>query len=100
MLYVELDADGAARHLHYTPEYLAEVRDAWVDLIRRTEAAVTDRLTKQIASRKKITPPPGGGVVRIDQHCPALQQVAVARQRQIDHRAGEQMTRTDQRRAR
>ena len=93
MLYVELDADGAARHLHYAPyldyrplaeddpgvetllnrpecawidrdleqraqahavaqvvpEHLAEVRDARVDLIRKTEAAVKDRLTKEIA---------------------------------------------------
>ena len=93
MLYVELDADGAARHLHYAPyldyrpladddpgveailnrpecawidraleervqahavaqvvpQHLAEVRDARVDLIRKTEAAVKDRLTKEIA---------------------------------------------------
>ena len=93
MLYVELDADGAGRHLHYAPyldyrplaeddpgveallnrpecawidrdleqraqthavaqvvpEHLAEVGDARVDLIRKTEAAVKDRLTKEIA---------------------------------------------------
>ena len=93
MLYVELDADGGARHLHYAPyldyrpladddpgvetildgpecawidrdleeraqahavaqmvpKHLAEVRDARVDLIRKTEAAVKDRLTKEIA---------------------------------------------------
>ena len=93
MLYVELDADGVARHMHYAPyldyrplakddpglerildrpectwidrdmekkaqgyavakvvpEHLAEVRDAKLALIARTEAAVKDRLTKEIA---------------------------------------------------
>ena len=93
MLYIELDADGETRHLHYAPyldyrpladddpdveaildrpecawidrdleqraqahavaqvvpEHLAEVRDARLDLIRKTEAAVKDRLTKEIA---------------------------------------------------
>ena len=92
MLYVELDAEGAARHMHYAPyldyrplaegdpgperildrpecawidrdmekkaqsyavakvvpEHLAEVRDAKLALIARTEAAVKDRLTKEI----------------------------------------------------
>ena len=93
MLYVELEADGAARHLRYAPyldyrplaaddpaldrildrsecawidrdmeakaqgyaiakvvpEHLAEVRDARLTLIAKTEAAVQDRLTKEIA---------------------------------------------------
>ena len=93
MLYVELEADGAARHLRYAPyldyrplaaddpgldrildrpecawidrdmegkaqgyaiakvvpDHLAEVRDARLTLITRTEAAVQDRLTKEIA---------------------------------------------------
>ena len=93
MLYVELDADGMARHMHYAPyldygplsaddpapdrildhpacawigrdmektalgyavakvvpEHLAEVREARRALIARTEAAVKDRLTKEIA---------------------------------------------------
>ena len=92
MLYVELDADGVTRHMHYAPyldyrplaaddpgleqlldrpecalidrdmekkaqgyavakvvpEHLAEVRDAKLELIARTEAAVKDRLTKEI----------------------------------------------------
>ncbi len=92
MLYVELDADGEARHLHYAPyldyrplgkaepgveailqspecswitrdieqkvqgyaiahvvpEHLAEVREARVARIAKTEAAVKDRLTKEI----------------------------------------------------
>ena len=92
MLYVELDADGEARHMHYAPyldyrpladgdptlekildrpecawidrelgkkaqgyaianvvpEHLAEVRNAKVALITKTEAAVKDRLTKEI----------------------------------------------------
>ena len=92
MLYVELDAEGAARHMHYAPyldyrplgeddpgperildrpecawsdrdmekkaqsyavakvvpEHLAEVRDAKLALIAKTEAAVKDRLTKEI----------------------------------------------------
>lgn len=91
-LYVELDAAGQARHLHYAPyldyrplsagepdaaavldlpecswitrqledrarthaigtvvpEHLAEVRGRRLDLIARTEAAVKDRLTKEI----------------------------------------------------
>ena len=92
MLYVELDADGVTRHVHYAPyldyrplgesdpdvasildrsecawidrdmekqaqgyavarvvpEHLAEVRDAKLTLIAKTEAAVKDRLTKEI----------------------------------------------------
>ena len=92
MLYVELDADGEARHMHYAPyldyrpladgdptlekildrpecawidrelekkaqgyaiasvvpEHLAEVRNAKAALITKTEAAVKDRLTKEI----------------------------------------------------
>ena len=92
MLYVELDADGNTRHLHYAPyldyrplaegepgvdailarpecawitreleqkaqgyavahvvpEHLAEVRDRKLALIAKTEAAVKDRLTKEI----------------------------------------------------
>ena len=92
MLYVELDADGATRHVHYAPyldyrpladdepgveavldreecawirknmeqtamayavenvvpEHLKEVRDAKLGLIAKTEAAVKDRLTKEI----------------------------------------------------
>ena len=92
MLYVELDADGTARHLHYAPyldyrplaedepgvdailarpecawitreleqkaqgyavahvvpEHLAEVRVPKLALIAKTEAAVKDRLTKEI----------------------------------------------------
>ncbi|PYO45142.1 MAG: RNA helicase [Gemmatimonadetes bacterium] len=92
ILYVELDADGNARHLHYAPyldyrplgadepgvrqildrpecgwiqggleqkaqthaiavvvpEHLAEVRDRKLDLLARTEAAVKERLTKEI----------------------------------------------------
>ena len=92
MLYVELDADGVARHMHYAPyldygplaeddpepqrildhpacawidsemeqkaqgyavatvvpEHLSEVRDAKRALIAKTEAAVKDRLTKEI----------------------------------------------------
>ena len=92
MLYVELDAEGAARHMHYAPyldyrplaeedpeperildrpecawidrameqkaqnyavakvvpEHLAEVRDAKRALIAKIEAAVKDRLTKEI----------------------------------------------------
>ena len=92
MLYVELDADGVTRHLHYAPyldyqplkeddpgpqqildlpqcawigrdmekkaqgyavahvvpEHLAEVRDAKLALITKTEIAVKDRLTKEI----------------------------------------------------
>ena len=92
MLYVELDADGTARHLHYAPyldyrppaegepdvdaildrpecawitrdleqkalghavanvvpEHLAEVRAGKLALIAKTEAAVKDRLTKEI----------------------------------------------------
>ena len=92
ILYVELDADGVARHMHYAPyldfrplseddpglervldhsacvwidrdmekkaqgyavakvvpEHLAEVRDAKQALIAKTEAAVKDRLTKEI----------------------------------------------------
>ena len=92
MLYVELDAEGTARHMHYAPyldyrplaedeprpdrildrpecawigrdmekkaqsyavarvvpEHLAEVRDARLALIAKTEAAVKDRLTKEI----------------------------------------------------
>ena len=91
-LYVEIDADGAARHVHYAPyldvrplapdepdaeailnrpecawihrdlehqavghavahvapEHLKEVGDARLELIARTEAAVKDRLTKEI----------------------------------------------------
>ena len=93
MLYVELDADGVARHMHYAPyldygplsaddpapdrildhpacawigrdmektalgyavakvvpEHLAEVHEARRALIAKTEAAVKDRLTKEIA---------------------------------------------------
>jgi SNF2 family DNA or RNA helicase len=93
MLYVEIDADGAAQHLHYAPyldyrpltedeptidqilarpettwlqdeleqkvldyaastvvrEHLAEVRDRNLQLLDRTEAAVKDRLTKEIS---------------------------------------------------
>ena len=93
MLYVELDAAGNARHLHYAPyldyrplkeeepgidallarpecawisreleqkaqghavahvvpEQLAEVRSRKLDLIAKTEAAVKDRLTKEIS---------------------------------------------------
>ena len=93
VLYVELDADGVTRHLHYAPyldyrpltddepavdailgrdecswigrdleetaqayavahvvpEHLAEVRDARLALIGKTEAAVKDRLTKEIS---------------------------------------------------
>ena len=92
MLYVELDADGATRHVHYAPyldyrplatgepgvdaildrpecawitreleqkaqgyavahvvpEHLAEVRGRKLALIAKTEAAVKDRLTKEI----------------------------------------------------
>ena len=92
MLYVELDADGTTRHLHYAPyldyrplaegepgveailarpecawidreieqkaqgyaiaqvvpEHLKEVRDRKLELIAKTEAAVKDRLTKEI----------------------------------------------------
>ncbi|MGH7966790.1 MAG: DUF3883 domain-containing protein, partial [Candidatus Binatia bacterium] len=92
MLYVELDADGEARHMHYAPyldyrplrsdepgveallarpecawisreleqkaqghavahvvpEHLTEVRSRKLDLIAKTEAAVQDRLTKEI----------------------------------------------------
>ena len=92
MLYVELDADGVTRHVHYAPyldyrplgeddpgleeilerpqcawidrdvertaqgyavvnvvpEHLAEVRDAKLELITKTEVAVKDRLTKEI----------------------------------------------------
>ena len=93
MLYVELDADGTARHLHYAPyldyrplkddepdveailarpecgwitreleqkaqghavahvvpEHVAEVRSRKLDLIAKSEAAVKDRLTKEIS---------------------------------------------------
>ena len=93
MLYVELDADGIARHMHYAPyldyrplkedepgvdailarpecdwitrdleqkaqahavahvvpEHLEEVRSRKLDLIAKTEAAVKDRLTKEIS---------------------------------------------------
>ena len=93
VLYVELDADGEPRHLHYAPyldyrpladeepavdailerpecawigrdleqkaqayavahvvpEHLEEVRDARLALIGKTEAAVKDRLTKEIS---------------------------------------------------
>ena len=93
VLYVELDADGNARHLHYAPyldyrplatdepgvedilgrpecgwisaelerkaqghaislvvpEHLAEIRSRKLDLIARTEAAVKERLTKEIS---------------------------------------------------
>jgi hypothetical protein len=93
MLYVELDADGNMRHMHYAPyldyrpltedepgvdtilarpecawvnfeleqkaqgyavaqvvpEHLAEVRSRRLDLIAKTEAAVQDRLTKEIS---------------------------------------------------
>jgi hypothetical protein len=92
MLYVELDADGATRHVHYAPyldyrplaegepsvdavlgrpectwidreleqkaqthavaevvpEHLAEIRNAKLALIAKTEAAVKERLTKEI----------------------------------------------------
>ena len=92
MLYVELDADGVTRHIHYAPyldyrplgeddpglaslldrpecawidrklekqaegyavanvvpEHLAEVRTSRLALIAKTEAAVKDRLTKEI----------------------------------------------------
>ena len=92
MLYVEIDPDGQARHLHYAPyldyrplaadepsieailgrpecawlgrdleqraqghavttvvpEHLEEVRSRTIDLITKTEAAVKDRLTKEI----------------------------------------------------
>ncbi|CAG0932500.1 MAG: DUF3883 domain-containing protein [Rhodocyclaceae bacterium] len=92
MLYVEMDADGATRHVNYAPyldyrplatdepgidaildrpecqwinreleqraqghaiahvvpEHLAEVRDRKLELIAKTEAAVKDRLTKEI----------------------------------------------------
>ncbi|MDA8257283.1 MAG: helicase-related protein [Betaproteobacteria bacterium] len=92
MLYVEMDADGAARHVHYAPyldyrplaagepgceaildrpecqwikrgleqkaqahaiadvvpEHLAEVRGHKLELIVKTEAAVKERLTKEI----------------------------------------------------
>ncbi|MEO7731058.1 MAG: helicase-related protein, partial [Kofleriaceae bacterium] len=92
MLYVELDADGVARHIHYAPyldyrplkadepgvdallarpecawitreleqkvagyavaqvvpEHLGEVRGAKVALLAKTEAAVKERLTKEI----------------------------------------------------
>src|SRR5205823_2750446 len=92
MLYVELDAEGIARHVHYAPyldyrplaanepsvddilnrpesawidrgleqkaqghaiaqivpEHLKEVRDAKIALLAKTEAAVKDRLTKEI----------------------------------------------------
>ncbi len=93
MLYVELDADGQTRHLHYAPyldyrplaegepdvdalfarpecswinreletvaqghavaqvvpEHLEEVRSRKLELIAKTEAAVKDRLTKEIS---------------------------------------------------
>ena len=93
MLYVEIDAAGNARHLHYAPyldyrplaqdepsveailerpecvwinremeqkaqayavaqvvpEHLAQVRDPKLELIAKTEAAVKDRLTKEIS---------------------------------------------------
>ena len=93
MLYVELDADGGARHLHYAPyldyrplaegdpevnllldrqecawlrrdleqtaqayavahvvpEHLREIREARLALIGKTEAAVKERLTKEIS---------------------------------------------------
>ncbi len=93
MLYVEIEAEGISRHLHYAPyldyrpladheprieailerdecawisrdleqtaqayaiaqgvpEHLAEVRDASLSLIRKTEQAVKDRLTKEIS---------------------------------------------------
>lgn len=93
MLYVEIDANGVARHLHYAPyldyrplaedeptidqilarpesawlgseleqkvldyaistvvpEHLAEVRDRNLKLLDKTEAAVKDRLTKEIS---------------------------------------------------
>ena len=93
VLYVEFDADGEPRHLHYAPyldyrplaqeepavdailertecawidrdleqkaqayavahvvpEHLHEVRDARVALVEKTEAAVKDRLTKEIS---------------------------------------------------
>ena len=93
VLYVELDADGVTRHLHYAPyldyrplgdgepavdtilareecawigrdleekaqghavahvvpEHLAEIRDARLALVAKTEAAVKERLTKEIS---------------------------------------------------
>jgi len=93
ILYVEIDADGAARHLHYAPyldyrplhegepsidallgrpecswigrdverlaighaiahvvpEHLKEVSQSKIELIDKTEAAVKDRLTKEIS---------------------------------------------------
>src|SRR5271157_5201686 len=93
MLYVEIDQDGQARHLHYAPyldyrplaadepsteliiarpecewitrdleqkaqahaisnvvpEHLAEVRNPRIELIAKTEAAVKERLTKEIS---------------------------------------------------
>jgi len=93
MLYVELDADGNTRHMHYAPyldfrplaedepsveailarpecawidrsleqkaqgyavaqvvpEHLAEVRSRRLELVTKTEAAVQDRLTKEIS---------------------------------------------------
>ena len=93
MLYVEIDADGTARHLRYAPyldyrplteddpgldyildrpecgwidrdmegrargyaiaevvpDHLAEVRDARLSLVAKTEAAVKERLTREIA---------------------------------------------------
>ena len=93
VLYVETDADGVSRHLHYAPyldyrplaegdppaeailareecawigrdlertgqeyaiaqvvpEHLAEIRDARLALVRKTESAVKDRLTKEIS---------------------------------------------------
>ena len=93
VLYIELDADGATRHLHYAPyldyrpladdepavdailerpecawigrnleqeaqayavahvvpEHLQEIRDARLALNHKTEAAVKDRLTKEIS---------------------------------------------------
>src|SRR5208337_5152437 len=93
MLYVEIDEDGQARHLHYAPyldyrplaadepsigqiiarpecqwitrdleqkaqahaianvvpEHLAEVRNPRIELIAKTEAAVKERLTKEIS---------------------------------------------------
>ncbi len=93
ILYVEIDATGGSRHLHYAPyldyrpladgepaaeailaqeecawidrdlertgqeyavaqvvpEHLAEIRDARLALVRKTESAVKDRLTKEIS---------------------------------------------------
>ena len=93
ILYVEIDAAGVSRHLHYAPyldyrpladgepaaeailareecawidrdlertgqeyavakvvpEHLAEIRDARLALVRKTESAVKDRLTKEIS---------------------------------------------------